>query len=70
MPLSIPLWGVVTPAGEPIIPSLDYTQYGATYRYGALNSVIPGKRASFWTQQQARGYRVQQFTLTRENNNG
>lgn len=70
MPRPIPLWGVVTPDGEPIIGSLDYSQYAATYRYGAANNVDPDQRAAFWREQQTQGYRVQQFTLHKEPANG
>ncbi|WP_136067123.1 hypothetical protein [Modicisalibacter radicis] len=70
MPQPILLWGVVTPAGEPIVSSLDYTQYAATYRYGASCGVDPNARALFWLNQQALGYQAQQFTLIPENNNG
>lgn len=70
MPQSISLWGVVTPAGEPIVPSLDYTQYGATYRYGATCGIDPDTRTDFWHDQEARGYQTQKFTLIPENNNG
>lgn len=70
MPQAIPLWGVVTPNGEPIIHTLDCTQYGATYRYGALNFVTPGKRSSFWRSQQAQGYQLRQFSLNQEQAHG
>lgn len=70
MSQSIPLWGVVTPDGEPIVGSLDYTQYGATYRYGACRAVDPEERERFWRNQQARGYQVRQFTLHQEQANG
>jgi len=70
MPTTIPLWGVVTPAGEPIVHSLDYSQYAASYRYGASCGVDPNARVSFWIDQQAQGYQVQKFTLTPENSNG
>lgn len=70
MPHSIPIWGVVTPDGEPIVPLLDYTQYGATYRYGAASDIEPDSRPSFWKAQQAKGYRVQPFTLNQVRNHG
>jgi hypothetical protein len=63
MPQSIPLWGVVAPDGEPIVGSLDYTQYGATYRYGAVSHIEPELRPSWWRGQQAKGYRVRPFIL-------
>lgn len=70
MPQSIALWGVVTPDGEPIVGSLDYSQYAAAYRYGAASNVDPEHRDAFWREQQAQGYRVQQFTLHKEPTNG
>lgn len=63
MPIAIPLWGVVTPAGEPIVGSLYHTPHGAKYRFCVCRNVEPERRLAFWHEQEIKGYRVQQFTL-------
>ncbi len=61
--MATPLWGVVTPAGEPIVGSLHPTPHGAKYRFCACHNVEPKRRPAFWHVRETKGYRVRQFTL-------
>lgn len=64
--MRIPLWGVVTPTGEPLVGTLHHTRDGAAYRFGATRRIPSAEREGFWLTQQALGYRLHPFTLSKE----